>query len=380
MSDAKQHAMIPERLESEHDDATRIVTRLRQRYLRGAIRLFALLSVYIALISVMRSVHTGWLPLYFFQCGLALLLLILSLVEDRLGDRLKVALLVSVAILAAISGVLTFGLLGTGFFYFVLAGLFLAIFVSRNLAYLVILLGALVLVVVGYLHTEGQLAFEIDPQQYMLSMASWWTVVFGPFVAGGFLAYIMGDARENLLKAMAQLDASHREIRRLSLLDSLTGLPNLAQLELRYVALREDTGANPGHQAVLILDISEFRDINRQYGHLEGDYVLRELAQRLRFATRGEDLVIRLGGDQFLVWLNGLGDVAEVDNACRNLLQVAREPFTLARGDRRILNVCIGAAWLDRATRVDLKQALHKADEALDAARLAGTNHWHLSR
>jgi diguanylate cyclase (GGDEF)-like protein len=89
----------------------------------------------------------------------------------------------------------------------------------------------------------------------------------------------------------------------LAILDPLTGLYNrrFSEEQLRSEIARADRCGNP--LVVLLLDLDNFKDINDRYGHSAGDLVLKEFAQRLSKGTRGSDVAVRLGGDEFLVIL-----------------------------------------------------------------------------
>jgi diguanylate cyclase (GGDEF)-like protein len=89
----------------------------------------------------------------------------------------------------------------------------------------------------------------------------------------------------------------------LAILDSLTGLYNrrFSDEQLRSEIARADRCGNP--LVVLLLDLDNFKDINDRYGHSAGDLVLKEFARRLSKGTRGSDVAVRLGGDEFLVIL-----------------------------------------------------------------------------
>jgi diguanylate cyclase (GGDEF)-like protein len=89
----------------------------------------------------------------------------------------------------------------------------------------------------------------------------------------------------------------------LAILDPLTGLYNRRFIDerLRTEIARADRHGDP--LIVIALDLDNFKTINDRYGHSAGDLVLKEFARRLSKATRGSDIAVRLGGDEFLVIL-----------------------------------------------------------------------------
>jgi diguanylate cyclase (GGDEF)-like protein len=89
----------------------------------------------------------------------------------------------------------------------------------------------------------------------------------------------------------------------LAILDPLTGLYNrrFGEEQLRAEIARAESSGNP--LVLLLLDLDNFKEVNDRYGHFAGDLVLKEFARRLSRGTRGSDVAVRLGGDEFLVIL-----------------------------------------------------------------------------
>jgi len=98
-----------------------------------------------------------------------------------------------------------------------------------------------------------------------------------------------------------ELAAANRQLEELALTDVLTGLPNrrhaMRQLEQTW---RESIGENRP-LACMMIDADGFKQINDTYGHDAGDEVLRQLSRNLKYAVRTDDIVCRLGGDEFFV-------------------------------------------------------------------------------
>jgi len=157
------------------------------------------------------------------------------------------------------------------------------------------------------------------------------------------------------------------ELRNLAVTDTLTGVWNRRQgTEL----LAADLSARRPGQALslLMLDIDHFKTINDTFGHQAGDHVLIEIASRVRRNLRGNDMVARWGGEEFIVLLRdcSLADALRLADDIR--MAIAEVPF----GVLGSLTVSVGAAEV-RANE-DLTSWLGRADQALYRAKRAGRN------
>jgi diguanylate cyclase (GGDEF)-like protein/PAS domain S-box-containing protein len=94
-----------------------------------------------------------------------------------------------------------------------------------------------------------------------------------------------------------------REMRRLAETDPLTGLPNRRRFEREVEERVRDPESSDGRGTLLLLDLDDFKDVNDQFGHGAGDDVLIAVGEALRASVRGEDLIGRIGGDEFAVLL-----------------------------------------------------------------------------
>lgn len=99
----------------------------------------------------------------------------------------------------------------------------------------------------------------------------------------------------------ARLEEANREISEMALLDDLTGLGNRRYLSAEFERMRERRRATGGEITALHIDLDRFKQINDTIGHAAGDHVLRKVAERLKAAVRTQDIVARIGGDEFVV-------------------------------------------------------------------------------
>ena len=138
--------------------------------------------------------------------------------------------------------------------------------------------------------------------------------------------------------------AAEAELERMALSDALTGLANRTLLTDRLHQAQQRLRRDPGHVALLMLDLDRFKLVNDTLGHSVGDALLIEVAQRLQHCARPTDTVSRLGGDEFIVLLDRLSDYAQAEQIAERLLEVLREPMVLANLEPMEIRGSIGIA------------------------------------
>lgn len=133
------------------------------------------------------------------------------------------------------------------------------------------------------------------------------------------------------------------ELRRQALYDGLTGLPNrhLFVDRVRQALARADREETA--VGVLYLDLTDFRRVNDTLGYGEGDRVLEQIAARLEDRFRREDTVARVGGDEFAVLLQGMGEPAEAERGAGRVVEALSAPFEV-EGVPVSLEPCVGIA------------------------------------
>ncbi len=158
------------------------------------------------------------------------------------------------------------------------------------------------------------------------------------------------------LEARLAHDAGH---------DALTGLPNRQQL----FHLLTNTIGDRERMAVMFCDLDDFKVVNDSLGHSVGDRLLQVVADRLQTATRGGDIVGRLGGDEFLVVCRNIGTDLEVAAIADRLLAAVKAPISLD-GREHVVSMSVGVAFgigSDPANEI-----VQRADLAMYAAKQAG--------
>ncbi|WP_018137911.1 MULTISPECIES: GGDEF domain-containing protein [unclassified Thioalkalivibrio] len=195
------------------------------------------------------------------------------------------------------------------------------------------------------------------------------------------------DAEQQQIEALLGLAApalhnAHRFRRLMSNLESdeLTGLGNRRAFEIQGAKWLADCRRQDRPLSVLAIDLDHFKRINDDYGHAVGDELLRRVADTLRTATRQSDLLVRMGGEEFLAVLPGADLACAMECAERIRTAIASIRATATADDASALQsegvvkvtASIGVASVGRHTTL---QALYqKADEALYAAKQSGRN------
>ncbi|ACU34621.1 diguanylate cyclase [Actinosynnema mirum DSM 43827] len=178
--------------------------------------------------------------------------------------------------------------------------------------------------------------------------------------------WLMQEARTATLitrRDHERLTRAHGAIAQQAMQDPLTGLPNRRALDERLAAL---VAAQTLPMAVALVDLDGFKGVNDKHSHAEGDDVLRVIASTLRHALRGDDMVARYGGDEFVVLLPGTTlSLAEAALA-RAVDAVAGLPSDLSRG----VTLSVGVIAV-RPQESD-NQALSRADSAMYTAKRRG--------
>jgi diguanylate cyclase (GGDEF)-like protein len=220
--------------------------------------------------------------------------------------------------------------------------------------------------------SPATLAFRLTPP--------WWRTTYffallGILCMAG-LRFLWRWRHTALLRRQARLEAlvmsRTRELQQMALYDELTGLQNrkaiFATLELAYAEARK-SGEN---LYVALVDIDHFKQVNDTYGHLAGDMVLREAAQRLLASVRASDMVGRYGGEEFLVVFRGATSLLEMERYETLRRAVCEQPIPW--NEQSLTVTCsVGVACI-ASEKYTTAELLMRADRALYRAKKFGRN------
>jgi diguanylate cyclase (GGDEF)-like protein/PAS domain S-box-containing protein len=180
-----------------------------------------------------------------------------------------------------------------------------------------------------------------------------------------------------LFADISSLKEQEEKLERLAHYDPLTGLPNRALLAER-LQLAMPRGQRKGRpMAVVCLDLDNFKGINDQYGRDTGDQLLSIMASRLGLAMRQDDMLARIGGDEFIAVLADAGNTDESIPMINRLQNAVVEPVELEKLTLHV-SASIGVTFFPQLVDVDAEQLLRQADQAMYQAKVQGKNRYHV--
>ncbi len=182
-------------------------------------------------------------------------------------------------------------------------------------------------------------------------------------------AISLGEARDKMLVARAELLARHEEIAFLAHHDALTNLANRPALSLRLSRTLDQAKVSGQSFAVLSVDLDHFKEANDVFGHAIGDELLCAIARRLKDAV-GNEFIARVGGDEFTVISISGEQPQTAATLADRLLKAIHEDFNIL-GQSIQIGLSIGAA-IYPSDGTDIMTLLANADAALYRAKADG--------
>ena len=177
-------------------------------------------------------------------------------------------------------------------------------------------------------------------------------------------------AIQRLQKALKQRDDLEKQLTKLANTDSLTGVSNRFALS-EYLKSLEDKPNPFKNTCLMLIDIDHFKQVNDVYGHTCGDRAIRLVAETITKMIRSSDLVVRYGGDEFIVFLENIEIERATEIAGKILQEIQRAEIPTKQADQSLkVSVSIGLA-IDHQ---DWKGLFDQADQALFRAKEKGRN------
>jgi diguanylate cyclase (GGDEF)-like protein len=194
-----------------------------------------------------------------------------------------------------------------------------------------------------------------------------------------------GRTAAGTVQDITDRNRAEEQIRQMAFYDSLTGLPNRRLLEDHLGKALDWANHSGTRVGLLFVDLDRFKRVNDTFGHMAGDQVLREVAERLLSSVRFSDSlaraprsvaaqtsVSRFGGDEFAVVLSGLRDGQDAGRVAQRLLGALRRPF-IVQQQAVTLGASIGIS-ICPTDGTDSASLFRKADIAMHHAKERGRN------
>ena len=197
-----------------------------------------------------------------------------------------------------------------------------------------------------------------------------------PFDAEEVLTRVRNMLEIRLLHEDARSAATTLEV--LAQQDPLTGLGNRRLLTKRISAALANARRNKSAMAVVYLDLDGFKQINDTSGHAVGDALLKLVAQRLESVVREEDMVARVGGDEFMIALWHVENVSDVAKVAAKLVEIVSLPYFIE--ERSVTVTTSAGVGIYPVNGEDADTLIKSADSALYEAKRADKNTFRISQ
>lgn len=185
------------------------------------------------------------------------------------------------------------------------------------------------------------------------------------------LIQVFNQLLTEMQKWHIHLQQENAELSHQALHDELTGLPNrhVFYQTLNEIFADDETRKN---SVLMFIDNDKFKEINDNYGHLAGDAVLKEMAQRLKARIRRDDVFVRIGGDEFAIILRNVNRIEFLQTIATNLISCTQQPLWFEQQYIHF-GFSIGMAFSPYAQSVE--QWIEQADRAMYQAKTSPL-HW----
>lgn len=165
---------------------------------------------------------------------------------------------------------------------------------------------------------------------------------------------------------------AEEQVKFLAYYDALTGLPNRTLLMDRLESALAGARRRQEAVALMFIDLDQFKIINDSLGHATGDQLLKEIGLRVKTCVREQDTVARVGGDEFVVVLNGIKDPSEIAPIATRIVKLVAETIEI---DGRCLNTtCSMGISVFARDNCDAGTLVKYADQAMYCAKESGRN------
>ncbi len=191
----------------------------------------------------------------------------------------------------------------------------------------------------------------------------------------GYIIKLQIEHAVELNRTETQVLSLNAELKHSSLHDDLTGLANRQNLYNRMDMVTANANRHKDKFALLFLDLDRFKNINDTLGHDIGDLLLQAISVRLNDVLRENDLIARIGGDEFVIIITDVQNESSVMECVNKILEIFRHD-TVIRGHSLKVSASIGIAMYPDDAR-DIKELMKYADIAMYKAKENGRDNFY---
>ena len=348
------------------------LVKTRQTLVDRVFQGLVVVALIAAPVSAMRSFTTGWMHAYSVHLALGLMIVGVYAFRHAFSLAVKSALLVLTFWCVGIVGLLSFGILGAGYWWLVLSSLLVSTLHSIRAGIITAVATTALMVAVGLGFITGTLGFTFDVAAYAVSVPAWVGLLVAAIVTPFIVFQAIAGYQQTTLELLTEVHKQRDQIHQLATHDQLTGLPQLSLAADRLQVALHAARRSGSKVALLFVDLDDFKRVNDTLGHEAGDHVLKEVAHRLLKAIRAEDTAARVGGDEFILVLGDLPDDRVPAQIAERAIRMIAAPIDYA-GRQTSVGVSIGVGLFpDHAT--DAQGLRRAADAAMYSVKRSGKN------
>ncbi|MDF1683435.1 MAG: sensor domain-containing diguanylate cyclase [Legionellaceae bacterium] len=181
-----------------------------------------------------------------------------------------------------------------------------------------------------------------------------------------------GQLAVNLLRDITEQKENEEKINKYAFVDTVTNLPNRRYFDDYIKRAASNARRYNTRLGLLYIDLDLFKPINDTHGHDMGDLVLQEISDRICGALRTEDMLARVGGDEFVLTLSSITNIKHLEILAKRILSVCCQPIHIAEQSLQ-LSVSIGISFI-QARDFDEQALIKSADKAMYQAKKQGGN------
>ncbi len=182
------------------------------------------------------------------------------------------------------------------------------------------------------------------------------------------------ESQEILKKSKRELEETQKKLQEQVNRDPMTNLYNRRYFDEVSKKLINITKREKAHLSIIVIDIDKFKDINDQFGHKNGDDVIKLLSIILMHKTRTGDIVIRFGGEEFVVILPFTDKEGALKIAEKIRKYAEQNTITIDKNKYLKFTISAGVSYFDNANDESIYESLDRADKALYVAKKNGRN------